>query len=423
MVAPLEYLHVIDITQGIAGPSCTQMLAWLGASVVKVEPLGTGDPERRCLQDVPDTDSLGFVQLNTNKRSIAVDLASPDGARILRDLLAQADLFVEDRGPAALEGLGLAWDSVHTLNPRLIMGSLSCTNPGYRYQPAEAFDALAQCMGGAASNTGWNMGPNDAPLLSGSSLGDVNAGMHLLIGLLAALQQRSRTGDGCHVEQSMQNAVLNLGRVRMHDQAFLDTKGYLPEYPNYPYQKQGRAVPRVANAEGGGELGWCYRCKGWETDPNAYVYVVVQQAGKGFEEFCDALGLESWKTDPRYNTPEARFEHKRDIYAAVEKYTITRDKYEVTKALGAAGVPCGPVLSWAELAADDELAQAGLIASVDQGGARGTFKVVGCPILFSSWKPTIGPAPALGADTARVLSELEYTEAQVDELREKGVVG
>ena len=129
MVAQLEYLHVIDITQGIAGPSCTQMLAWLGASVVKVEPLGTGDPERRCLQDVPDTDSLGFVQLNTNKRSIAVDLASPDGARILRDLLAQADLFVEDRGPAALEGLGLAWDSVHTLNPRLIMGSLSCTNP------------------------------------------------------------------------------------------------------------------------------------------------------------------------------------------------------------------------------------------------------------------------------------------------------
>ena len=209
----------------------------------------------------------------------------------------------------------------------------------------------------------------------------------------------------------------------MHDQAFLDAKGYLPEYPNYPYQKQGRAVPRVANAEGGGELGWCYRCKGWETDPNAYAYVVVQRAGKGFEEFCDALGLESWKTDPRYNTPEARFEHKRDIYAAVEKYMITRDKYEVTKALGAAGVPCGPVLSWAELAADDELAQAGLIASVDQGGARGTFKLVGCQILFSSWKPTIGPAPALGADTARMLSKLGYTEAQVDELREKGVVG
>ena len=398
------------------------MLAWLGATVIKVEKPCNGDPERQTLQDIPDTDSLGFVQLNTNKQSMTVDLQQPDGQHIMRTLVAQADLFVEDRGSAALEPLGLHWEAVHALNARLIMGSLTCVNSGYRYQPVEPFDAIAQCMGGAASNTGWNMGPDNAPLLSGSSLGDVNAGMHLLIGLLAALQLRERTHEGTHVEQSMQNAVLNLGRVRMHDQAYLDAKGYLPEYPNYPYQKQGRAVPRVANAEGGGELGWCYKCKGWETDPNAYAYVVIQRSAKGFQEACAALGLDGWDTDPRYSTPEARFEHKRDFYAAIEKYTITRDKLQVTDELGAAGLPCGPVLSWAELANDSELAAAGLIATVDQGGSRGACKLVGCPILFSDYKPAITAAPSLGANTAEVLEALGYTTEQVEKLRADSII-
>ena len=398
------------------------MLGWLGATVFKVEKPSTGDPERHTLQDIPPADSLGFVQLNTNKQSVTLQLDTSEGATVMHDLLSSADLFVEDRGPSALTPLKLDWDTLHALNPRLIMGSLSCVNPGYRYQPAAPFDAIAQCMGGAASNTGWNMGSNDAPLLSGSSLGEVNAGMHLVIGLLAALQLRARTGEGTHVQQSMQNAVLNLGRVRMHDQAYLDAKGYLPEYPNYPYQQQGRAVPRVANAEGGGELGWCYRCKGWETDPNAYVYIVVQRSAKGFEEFCDALGLESWKTDSRYSTPEARFEHKRDFYAAVEKYTITRDKQEVTATLGAAGIPCGPVLSWDELANDVELAKAGLIATVDQGGKRGPYKLVGCPILFSSYKPTITAAPALGANTTSVLESIGYSTEKISQLQAQGVL-
>lgn len=423
MVSMLEGLNVIDITQGESGPSCTQMLAWLGANVIKVEKPGTGDSERSALRDIPNIDSLGFVQLNTNKRSLALDLEQDAGKQVLRDLLAHADLFVENGAPGEVEALGFGWNAVHALNPRLIMGSICGFNPDTRFAHLAASDAVAQCAGGAASNSGWNMGPYDAPLLSGSSLGNVNAGMHLLIGLLAALQLRARTGEGGHVQQSMQNAVLNLGRVRMHDQAFLDAKGYLPEYPNYPYQKQGKAVPRVANAEGGGELGWCYKCKGWETDPNAYVYIVVQRAAKGFEEFCDALGLESWKTDPRYNTPEARFEHKRDFYAAVEKYTITRDKYEVTQTLGAAGIPCGPVLSWAELESDEELAKAGLIATVHQGGERGEFKLVGCPILFSNFAPTIGAAPELGADTEAVLGELGYEAEQVEELRKSGVIG
>lgn len=398
------------------------MLAWLGATVTKVEKPGQGDPERHTLQDIPNADSLGFVQLNTGKQSITLDLEQTAGQEVLKRLLTKADLFVEDKGGTALEALGLDWNAVHALNPQLIMGSLTCVNDGYRYQPAKPFDAIAQCMGGAASNTGWNMGPDDAPLLSGSSLGNVNAGMHLLIGLLAALQLRERTHEGTHVQQSMQNAVLNLGRVRMHDQAYLDAKGYLPEYPNYPYQKQGRAVPRVANAEGGGELGWCYKCKGWETDPNAYVYVVIQRAEKGFKEACAALGLDGWDTDPRYDTPEARFEHKRDFYAAIEKYTITRDKFEVTKELGAAGLPCGPVLGWDELASDPELAAAGLIVTVDQGGERGTFKLVGCPILFSSYKPEITAAPELGADTTQVLEKAGYSEQAIGKLREEGVV-
>ena len=319
--------------------------------------------------------------------------------------------------------MGFGWDDVHKLNPRLIMGSIKGFNPGSRFEHVKAFEPVAQCAGGAATATGWFSGPDNIPTQSGAALGDSNSGMHLLIGLLAALCQRERTGEGCYVYQSMQNAVLNLCRIKLRDQLILDKLGKLDYYacasPDY---KWGKAIPRPANAEGGLVLGWCYKAKGWETDPNAYVYIVVQQSAKGFETFCNALGFQDWLTNPDFNTAEARDMHKQQVYARIEEWTKQYDKYTITDMLGKAGVPVGPVMDWYELENDQELNADGTISTVGQPGVRGSFKTIGMPMFFSNWKPEYGPAPELGANNNEILTGLGYTADQIAQLKTQGVI-
>ena len=342
--APLKGITVIDWTQVQSGPSCTQMLAWMGADVIKVEKVQGGDPTRNEMNDVDGSYSLYFLQLNANKKSITLNMRDPEGKKILAELLKKADVFVENIGPGDVEKLGFGWNDIHAINPRLIMASLKGFNKGSRFEHVKAFEPVAQSAGGAASTTGWYDGERNVPTQSGAALGDSNSGMHLLIAILSALLQREHTGEGCYVYQSMQNAVLNLCRVKLRDQLILDRLGklsYYDCYPNYEWGKQGKAIPRAANAEGGLVLGWCYRAKGWEHDPNAYVYIVVQQSKKGFENFCHAMGFEDWLTDPRFNTANARDEHKTEVYQRVEAYTMQFDKYTLTKELGAKGVPVG----------------------------------------------------------------------------------
>lgn len=419
--APLDGIIVIDMTEVQSGPSCTQMLAWFGAEVIKIERPG-GDPTRAELRDLPGEDSLYYLQLNSNKRSVALDVKTPDGKKILTELLEGADMFVENLHPGAIDELGFGWQQVHAINPRLVMGSIKGFNPRSRFEYVKCFDPVAQCMSGAAAATGWNEGDHDIPTMSGAALGDSNSGMHLLAGLLAGLIQRDKTGTGCYVYQSMQNASMNLCRMKLHDQLLLDATGELPEYPNYPYQDQGTTVPRQENAEGGGELGWLYRCKGWETDPSSYVYIVIQRAQKGFEEFCHAIGLDRWIDDPDFSTPLARFQHKREVYAAVEKYTISRTKMEVTEDLGKKGVPCGPVLDWEEIEHDEELRRAKAIVEVREGGARGSFLTIGCPTYFSNFVPKIERAPYLGEGNAEILGRLGYTREDLEKLEAEGTV-
>jgi len=191
MTAPLEGIKVIDWTQVQSGPSCTQILAWLGAEVIKIEKVKGGDPTRNEMQDIPDSPSLYFLQLNSNKKSLTLDMKSDQGKQILTDLLKDADIFVENIGPGDVEKLGFGWDDVHKLNPKLIMGSIKGFNPGSRFEKVKAFEPVAQCAGGAASTTGWFSGPDNIPTQSGAALGDSNSGMHLTIGLLAALQLRN----------------------------------------------------------------------------------------------------------------------------------------------------------------------------------------------------------------------------------------
>ena len=421
--APLAGIKVIDWTQVQSGPSCTQLLAWMGAEVIKLEKVNGGDPTRSEMNDVDGSYSLYFLQLNANKKSITLDMKDPEGKKILTDLLKDADIFVENIGPGDVEKLGFGWDEVHKLNPKLIMASLKGFNQGSRFEHVKASEPVAQSAGGAASSTGWNTGDNTAPTQSGAALGDSNSGMHLLIGILSALLQRQKTGEGCYVYQSMQNAVLNLCRIKLRDQLILDNLGELSYYAAYPNIKWGKAIPRGENAEGGLVLGWCYRAKGWETDPNAYVYIVIQQSEKGFEEFCNAMGFQDWLTDPKFNTANARDEHKAEVYKRVEEYTMQYDKYTLTKELGAKGVPVGPVMDWYELENDPDLNSDGTIVEIDQDKARGSFKTIGLPFTMSNFAPDYKRAPNLGENNEEILTALGYTADQIKELETKQVIG
>ncbi|KFI69331.1 formyl-CoA transferase [Bifidobacterium magnum] len=421
--APLAGIKVIDWTQVQSGPSCTQLLAWLGADVIKIEKVKGGDPTRNEMNDVDGSYSLYFLQLNANKKSLTLDMKTDEGKKILTDLLKDADVFVENIGPGDVEKLGFGWEQVHEINPKCVMASLKGFNKGSRYEHVKAFEPVAQSAGGAASATGWNEGDHTQPTQSAAALGDSNSGMHLTIGILAALMQREKTGEGTYVYQSMQNAVLNLCRIKLRDQLILDNLHELSYYACYPNYKFGKAIPRGENAEGGLVLGWCYRAKGWETDPNAYVYIVIQQSEKGFENFCKALGFEDWLTDPNFNTANARDEHKAEVYKRVEEYTMQYDKDTLTTVLGAKGVPVGPVLDWNEIENDPDLNSDGTIVSIDQGDARGSFKTIGVPFTISGFTPDYKAAPKLGENNEEILKSLGYTEDQISQLTTEGVIG
>lgn len=407
--APLQGIKVIDFTEVQSGPSCTQLLAWLGAEVIKIERPGVGDATRNELQFDPDCPSYYFLQLNSDKKSLALDAKTPDGKAILTKLIAGADVFIENLHPGAMDKLGFSWEEVHKINPRCVYGTIKGFPLSSKYKDLKAYEPVAQVTAGAASTTGWWEGPDDVPTQSGAALGDSNTGMHLTIGILAALMQRERTGEGSFIYQSMHNACLNLCRIKTRDQLTLDRLGYLTQFPQYPDQKFGDFVPRSGNQEGSGVLGWTYKCKGWETDPNAYVYVILQRGEKQFELAAKALGFEDWLTNPDFNTADARDKHKQAIYERIGKWTIDKTKYEVTEILSKAGVPVGPVLSTKEIMSDESLYDGNTLVKINQGGKIGEFVTVGVPFTISNYQPVYGPCPTLGGDTDEVLTSLGYT--------------
>ncbi|MHB7672401.1 formyl-CoA transferase [Providencia stuartii] len=411
MVLPLQGIKVLDFTGVQSGPSCTQMLAWFGADVIKIERPGVGDVTRNQLRDIPDVDALYFTMLNSNKRSVELNTKTPEGKEVMERLIKQADVLVENFHPGAIDHMGFTWEHIQELNPRLIFGSIKGFNENSPYADVKAYENVAQAAGGAASTTGFWDGP---PLVSAAALGDSNTGMHLLIGLLAALLHREKTGKGQRVTMSMQDAVLNLCRVKLRDQQRLEKVGYLEEYPQYPNGKFGDAVPRGGNAGGGGQPGWILKCKGWETDPNAYIYFTIQE--QDWEQTCIAIGKPEWAKDPAYSTPQARQPHIFDIFAEIEKFLADKDKHEAVEYLSKYGVPCAPVLSMREIARDQSLRDSGSIVEVEQP-KRGTYLTVGCPMKFSSFTPEIKSAPLLGEHTEEVLTELGYSAEQIASMR------
>jgi len=411
----LDGVRILDFTHVQSGPTCTQLLAWFGADVIKVERAGAGDVTREQLRDIPDVDSLYFTMLNHNKRSITLDTKSPSGKEILERLIKRCDVLVENFAPGALDRMGFTWERIQSLNPRMIVASVKGFGPG-PYEECKVYENVAQCAGGAASTTGFDDGP---PLVTGAQIGDSGTGLHLALGIVAALYQRNSTGRGQKVLAAMQDGVLNLCRVKLRDQQRLARTGVMQEYPQYPNGKFGESVPRAGNASGGGQPGSIVKCKGWETDPNAYLYFIAQ--APIWKEICHVIGKEAWITDPEYATPNARLPRLKQVFDAIEKWTMTKTKFEAMDLLNKHDIPCGPILSMQELAAEPSLRATGTIVEVDHP-KRGKYLTVGNPIKLSDSITDVKRSPLLGEHTDEVLAELGYGSQDIAGFRAKKVI-
>ena len=412
----LDGVRILDFTHVQSGPTCTQLLAYMGADCIKVERPGVGDITRTQLRDVKGADSLYFTMLNANKRSITIDSKNPKGMEILERLVKICDVLVENFAPGALDRMGLTWERVHQLNPRIVMASVKGFGPG-PYEECKVYENIAQCAGGAASTTGFREGP---PLVTGAQIGDSGTGLHLALGIVSALYQRNRTGRGQRVLCAMQDGVLNLARVKLRDQQRLK-HGPLTEYSQYgegiPF---GTAVPRAGNDSGGGQPAWLLKCKGWETDPDAYIYFITQ--APVWSEICDLIGKPEWKTDPDYATPPARLPRLKYIFGIIEEWTMTKTKFEVMDICNQHDIPVGPILSMKEIAEEQSLRATGTVVEVDHP-TRGKYLTVGNPIKLSDSPCDVQRSPLLGEHTVEILTKvLGYTESEVADIKTSGAI-
>ncbi len=409
MSKALDGVRILDFTHVQSGPTCTQLLAWFGADVIKVERPGTGDITRGQLRDIPDVDSLYFTMLNHNKRSITIDARNPDGKHVLEELVKSCDVMVENFAPGALDRMGFTWERIQALNPRMILASIKGFGPG-PYEDCKVYENVAQCAGGAASTTGFDDGP---PLVTGAQIGNSGTGLHLALGIVCALHHRYATGRGQKVDVAMQDGVLNLCRVKLRDQQRL-AHGPLTEFPQYPDGTFGDAVPRSGNASGGGQPGWILKCKGWETDPNAYIYFIAQ--APVWESICDVIGKPEWKTDPDYAKPPARLPRLKHIWDVIEAWTMTKTKFEAMDILNKYDIPCGPILSMKEIAEEPSLRATGTVVEVDHP-TRGKFLTVGNPIKMSEHVSEVKRSPLLGEHNEEVLRDvLKFDDATVQRM-------
>ena len=412
----LDGVRILDFTHVQSGPTCTQLLAYMGADVIKVERPGVGDITRGQLRDVKGADSLYFTMLNGSKRSITIDSKNSKGKEILDRLIRHCDVLVENFAPGALDRMGLTWEHIHKLNPRMIVASVKGFGPG-PYEDCKVYENVAQCAGGSASTTGFRDGP---PLVTGAQIGNSGTGLHLALGIVSALYQRVRTGRGQRVLAAMQDGVLNLCRVKLRDQQRLN-HGPLNEYSQYgegvPF---GAAVPRAGNDSGGGQPGWILKCKGWEKDPDAYIYFITQAPVWG--AICDIIGKPEWKTDPDYATPPARLPRLRQIFDTVESWTETKTKFEAMQILNKYDIPCGPILSMKEIAEDRSLRTTGTVVEVDHP-TRGKYLTVGNPIKLSDSPADVRRSPLLGEHTEEILRKvLGYSGKELAEIKSSGAI-
>jgi formyl-CoA transferase len=402
MSKALEGIRVIDFTHDQAGPACTQMLAWLGADVIKIERPPHGDRARKLwYSDRADIDSYFFLLLNSSKRSVVLDLKTAEGKEIAQRLVREADVVAENLGPGVMDRLGLGYEAVKALNPRAIYASVKGFGSFGPYSGFKCFEMIAQATSGGMSITGDADRP---PVVTGVNVGDAGTGMHLTIAILAALVQRQNTGRGQLVEVAMQEAVLNITRVK-----------FTPTLTN------GRPLERMGNRSASGAYADLVRCAG--AGPNDYVYMMLPpDNAEPFQALVDVIGRADLLSDDRFRTPPARARHVEELTTVIESWTMKRDKHEVMRALAGRGIPCGAVLDTAEVLHDPHLRERGMVFDLEHP-TRGRFAMIGSPLRLSDSPVEAFRAPLFGEHTEEVLTALAgYTREDVRRLREKGVV-
>ncbi len=417
MSKALEGIKILDFTHVQSGPTCTQLLAWFGADVIKVERPGIGDATRGQLRDIPDVDSLYFTMLNHNKRSIELNTKDETGKEVLIRLIKTCDVLVENFAPGALDRMGFSWEKIKEINPRLILASIKGFGPG-PYEDCKVYENIAQCAGGSASTTGML---EEVPLVTGAQIGDSGTGLHLAFGIVTALYHRVQSGKGQKVSVAMQDGVLNLCRVKLRDQQRL-AAGPLEEYSQYgegiPF---GEATPRAGNDSGGGQPGRILKCLGWEKDPNAYTYFITQAAV--WKNICDLIDRSEWKDDPDYATPKSRLPRLNEVFDAIEKWTMTKTKFEVMDICNQYGIPVGPILSLKELSEESSLRATGTVVEVKHP-ERGKYLSVGSPVKLSDSPVEVTRSPLLGEHTHEILHDvLSYSDKEILNIRDSGAVG
>ena len=398
MTQALSGIRVIDMTHNQAGPACAQILGFLGADVIKLEEPKGGDVARTNMRDRTDSDSLFFLVLNANKRSLTLNLKTEEGKRLFKEVIGQSDVLIENFGPGAMDRLGLGWDVLKELNSRLVYATIKGFGSYGPYAGFKSYEPVAQAMGGAMSVTGF---PENPPTLVLPAIGDSGTGMQMAIGILAAIHQRHSTGRGQHVEVSMQDAVVNIIRVSLRD-----------------HQRQGKPMERHGNQLGHTVPGTTYPCA--PGGPNDHVLIFCQQ--QMWQAFCGAMGRPELADDPRFATGDARWNNRAVLEPMIEAWTRSHTKHEVMKILGDAGVPCGACQDTGEVLADPHLKAREMIVDIDYP-TRGTYQTVGCPVKLSDSPAEITRPPLLGEHTAALLAELCGVDPdQVTRLKEGGVI-
>ncbi len=397
MSKALEGIRIIDMTHNQAGPACTQILAWLGADVIKLEEPGKGDVARTNMRD-QDSDSLFFLILNANKQSLTLNLKTEEGKELFKKVIETADVLVENFSPGALDRLGLGYKVLSNINKKLIYATIKGFGTYGPYSEFKSFEPIAQAMGGAMCATGF---PDNPPTYVWPAIGDSGTGMHMAIGILAALQQRNSSGKGQEVEVSMQDSVANIMRISLRD-----------------HQRLGGVQERTGNQLGKNVPGSTYPCA--PGGRNDYIYIFAQQ--QMWKAFANAIGRPDIIEDSRYATPESRWDNRETLNAIIEGWTRQKTKYEAMRILGDAGVPSGACQDTGEILEDPHLKEREMIIDIDYP-PRGKYKTVGCPIKLSDSPADIRRPPTLGEHTEDLLGKLcGVTPEDFIKLREKGAI-